>query len=121
MRSCLAIAVFALEYVFKSLPRYTNSCHSLTEPLQNGDLWIYPRRSALRIYGEKSLLGYEFLHKDSLHSFCETCGVSVLVSVTEPGKDFVPINVRTLNGIDLASLKLKKFDGRAQSPQYVIA
>ena len=118
LKSFHATVVFAHEYdtLIIQLPLRIY-LHIL---LQNSDLWIYSKKENVKIHGKENLTGYEFLHKDSLHSFCKICGVSVLVEVTEPGSNIVPINVRTINGIDLGSLRLKKYDGKANDPQYIV-
>lgn len=51
------------------------------------------------------------------HCFCSTCGVSILNDINDPKGELglpnmLPINVRTLNGIDLNELKLEKMDGK---------
>jgi hypothetical protein len=74
------------------------------------------------VHGWDNLTDYTFLHEDSLHSFCSTCGVSVLVKVLgkDEGDDICPLNARTINGIDLDQLKLKRYDGAKNDPQYVV-
>ncbi len=46
--------------------------------------------------------------------FCPTCGIHPLAEAKDPrtGKPTAAINVRCLEGIDLESLKIKKFNGR---------
>jgi hypothetical protein len=34
--------------------------------------------------------------------------------------DICPVNVRTINGIQVDQLKPKKYDGRKNDPQYVL-
>ncbi len=63
---------------------------------------------------------YAFLSKDSLHAFCKICGVSVVVRVTNPKEDLMPINVRTIDGFDLDTLTFKYYDGRSNDPQYSV-
>jgi hypothetical protein len=48
--------------------------------------------------------------------------VSVIVRVlgSADDDDICPVNVRTINGIQLDQLKLKKYDGRKNDPQYVL-
>jgi hypothetical protein len=87
---------------------------------QNGDLWIYPPKSAVTVQGGENLTDYAFLSKDSLHSFCKICGTSVLVRVSDEAGENMPINVRTIDGIDLSSLTLKNYDGAKNDPQYEV-
>ena len=55
---------------------------------------------------------------------CSTCGVSVGVSPKkelESKMPFRPINIRTMNGVDLEKLSIKKFDGwSTREPQYEV-
>lgn len=44
---------------------------------RNGDLWIYPSASHVRMEGQEKLVDYAFVSEDSLHSFCGKCGGSV--------------------------------------------
>jgi len=55
-------------------------------------------------------------------SFCKTCGVSMVVRVLGDGvdDDIYPVNVRTINGIQVDQLKRKKYDGWKIDPQYVL-
>lgn len=87
---------------------------------QNGDLWIYPSKSAVQLHGAENLTDYVFLEETSLHSFCSMCGVSAVVKVMVPGEDIMPLNVRTIEGVDLQNLEYKKYDGRSNNPQYSI-
>ena len=43
-----------------------------------------------------------------------------MVKVTDPKEDVMPVNVRTINGIDLEDLDLQKYDGWSNDPQYVV-
>jgi hypothetical protein len=90
--------------------------------LQNGALWIYPPKSAVAVEGGENLTDYAYFGKDSLRSFCKTCGVLVLVKVTNVGEEdpVMPINVRTIDGIDIDSLTLKYYDGAKEDPQYEV-
>jgi len=132
-------APFMLDDPHSDLKVYSGNCHCgkvrysvKTKPLtevkvmscncslcsRNGDLWIYPKKSEVVIEGEDALTGYEFLHDDSLHSFCSDCGVSMFVDVRD--EDIMPINVRTINSIDVDGLILNRYDGKKNDPQYVM-
>jgi hypothetical protein len=43
-----------------------------------------------------------------------------VVKVTDPKEDIIPLNVRTIEGIDLDNLEYQKYDGRSKNPQYSI-
>ena len=77
---------------------------------QNGDLWIYTNKDSVALHGEENIKSYLFGPKTQSHDFCGVCGVSVSEGLT---KGSLAINARTLNGIDLADLKVKDFDGKA--------
>jgi hypothetical protein len=36
------------------------------------------------------------------------------------GGEKMPINLRTMNGIDLSTLNLQHYDGKAKDPQYAV-
>ncbi|PMD46638.1 hypothetical protein L207DRAFT_577485 [Hyaloscypha variabilis F] len=109
---------------------YNGNCHcgavayavktKSLEEQKNGDLWIYPLKTDVVVQGGENLTGYAFLSKDSLHSFCKTCGVSVLVKVVPATETNMPINVRTIDGIDIPSLKMIYYNGAKNDPQYVV-
>ncbi len=88
---------------------------------QNADLWIYTLKKDVKLRGEDHLTVYRFGRKIGGHAFCSTCGVPV-VNKLEPPEGFVhqfdtagkmPVNARTINGIDLKALRLKKVDGKS--------
>jgi hypothetical protein len=61
--------------------------------------------------GRDDLSTYEFNTKIAKHHFCRVCGVqSFYVPRSDPDK--VDVNVRCLDGVDLGSLKLSRFDGK---------
>jgi hypothetical protein len=78
-------------------------------------LWTYVEPSAFKLLsGEDDLTDYQFNKRRIHHLFCSTCGVSSFArGKGEDGKEGIAINVRCLDGIDLASLKLTPFDGRS--------
>ncbi|MCJ1258599.1 hypothetical protein MMC24_006432 [Lignoscripta atroalba] len=85
---------------------------------RNGDIWIYPSKDSVAIHGEDALTSYSFAKKTCSHRFCGTCGVMVYNEILDPNADIKPINVRTLNGVDLETLKIKKVSGKEWDPQY---
>lgn len=63
--------------------------------------------------GEDELVDYRFGKKIIHHLFCRCCGVESFARGVGPdGAETVALNVRCLDGIDLASLRQKPFDGR---------
>jgi len=83
---------------------------------KRGALWTYVEPSAFKLLsGKESLTDYQFNTRRIHHLFCSTCGVSSFArGQGADGEEGVAINVRCLDGIDLASLKLTPFDGRSR-------
>ena len=76
-------------------------------------LVFVPEDKFVLISGENSQTSYRFNKKTINHLFCKTCGVeSYATAKNDEGKEMVAINVRCLDGIDLESLTLKKFNGK---------
>ena len=56
---------------------------------------------------------YQFNRKNIHHLFCTKCGVRSFGNGTGPdGSEMYAVNVRTLDGLDLASLKVQAFNGK---------
>lgn len=86
---------------------------------RNGELWIYPMPNDVALEGQESMTEYQFGRKEVTHVFCGTCGVSV--TVVGKAIPVQPVNVRTMNGVDLDKLKIKKGDGWSlRDPPYEI-
>ncbi len=63
--------------------------------------------------GEDGLQDYQFNRHVIHHLFCRTCGIESFARGTAPnGAAMVAINVRCLDGIDLASITPVPFNGR---------
>jgi hypothetical protein len=64
--------------------------------------------------GDDKLTEYTFNKHAIRHQFCRVCGVqSFAYGKTPDGKDMAAVNVRCLDGVDLAALKRAPFNGRA--------
>lgn len=76
--------------------------------------WFVPR-SALDVRsGGDSLGTYTFNRHAIRHRFCPRCGVHPFGEGSDPsGREMAAINARCLEDVDLASLRVKRFDGRA--------
>ncbi|KAJ7682079.1 Mss4-like protein [Mycena polygramma] len=79
-------------------------------------LWVYPDTTTVTFRGLESAVGYAFATGKVYHRFCKTCGVSVFGGV-QHGKT-IALNVRTVNGLDLAALEIEPFDGKSIIPAY---
>lgn len=74
---------------------------------------VEPRHFAL-LSGDGELSDYQFACKRIHHLFCARCGVESFARGADPdGTEMVAINVRCLDGVDLAALTLLPFDGRS--------
>jgi hypothetical protein len=82
---------------------------------KRGTLWTFvkPEQFALRS-GEEDLTDYQFNKKVIHHLFCSVCGIASFARGTAPdGSEMVAINVRCLDGVDIAGLTPAPFDGRS--------
>lgn len=79
-------------------------------------LWLTfatPDRFKL-LSGAEELCDYQFNKHVIHHLFCPTCGVEAFArGKTRDGKDMIAINVRCLDGVDIATLNPEPFDGRS--------
>jgi hypothetical protein len=72
---------------------------------------IVPREQFRLLTGEDALSTYRFGTMTARHHFCRHCGVaSFYVPRSHP--DRIDVNVRCLDGVDLAALRIEPFDGR---------
>jgi hypothetical protein len=53
------------------------------------------------------------------HGFCAICGVAIRARLRATRTDMA-LNVRTMNGLDLTTLKIEKMDGKSWLPAYEI-
>ncbi|MBI3768642.1 MAG: GFA family protein [Deltaproteobacteria bacterium] len=61
--------------------------------------------------GADALTTYEFNTRVAKHHFCRHCGIhSFYVPRSDPDK--IDVNVRCLDGVDPAALRITPFDGR---------
>jgi len=73
-------------------------------------LIVAPEKFQL-LKGGEGLVSYRFNTGTARHTFCGTCGIhSFYMPRSHPDK--VDVNVRCIEGVDLAALKIKAFDGQ---------
>jgi hypothetical protein len=79
---------------------------------KKGYLHVIVERGDFRLTkGQETLQGYEFGTKTAKHFFCRVCGItSFYVPRSHP--DGFSINLRCVDGIDLAAVRVEPFDGR---------
>jgi hypothetical protein len=75
-------------------------------------LWFVPR-TRLRLHTpEHDMASYTFNKQVIRHHFCPTCGAAPFgFGVSPNGEATAAINVRCLDGVDLAAVKRVPFDG----------
>jgi len=72
---------------------------------------IVPPEDFALVAGGGAQTTYRFHTGTAQHHFCSTCGIhSFYVPRSDPDK--IDVNVRCLDGVDLASLRPRLFDGR---------
>jgi hypothetical protein len=66
------------------------------------------------VSGEGAMTEYLFNKHAIHHLFCATCGTQSFARGTRPdGGEVVALNVRSLDGVEVDTLRVKKFDGRS--------
>jgi len=77
-------------------------------------LWFVPR-GKLRLLTRPEAMGtYTFNKHVIKHHFCRNCGIHAFGEATGPdGQAMAAVNARCIEGIDLDSLRVKPFNGRA--------
>ena len=78
-------------------------------------LWFVPRESLALTTDESDLSTYTFNKHVIHHRFCAHCGIHPFGEGVDPksGQKIAAVNIRCLEGIDLAAVPVKHFDGRA--------
>ncbi len=72
---------------------------------------IVPPEEFAILKGEDALTTYQFNTHTATHRFCSSCGIHPFY-VPRSDPDKIDINVRCLDGIDIATLTPKAFDGK---------
>ncbi|KAJ7770988.1 glutathione-dependent formaldehyde-activating enzyme [Mycena maculata] len=120
---------------------YTGSCHcgavgynvQSPEPItvaaacncsichRDAAMWIYVKTTAVSFKGLDSLVEYTFGLKRTYHGFCGTCGVAINERFPTADREWrTALNIRTMNGVDLAAIDLELHDGKAKLPVYQV-
>ena len=77
-------------------------------------LAFVPAQKFKLVTGEKATTDYRFNKHVIHHLFCSTCGIEPFARGTNPkGEAMIAINARCLDDVDLSSLNVKNFDGKA--------
>ena len=77
-------------------------------------LWFVPRDRLRLLTDETAASTYTFNKHVILHRFCPACGIHPYGEGTDPkGNRMAAVNIRCIEGIDLAAVPVKQFDGRS--------
>ena len=81
---------------------------------KKGSLLTFVKADKFKVTGEDAQTEYLFNKHKIHHLFCKTCGVQSYARGNMPdGSPMVAINLRCVDGIDLATVKVKQFDGKS--------
>ena len=72
---------------------------------------IVPPENFELLSGKDALTTYRFNTGAARHTFCATCGIHPFY-VPRSDPDKIDVNVRCLDGVDIAALDVKQFDGQ---------
>ena len=76
-------------------------------------LWFVPGDKFRLKTPEKGMSHYTFNTHHIKHYFCPACGSATFgMAADKQGKPMVAVNIRSLEGIDLAAVERKPFDGK---------
>ncbi|OGB14054.1 MAG: aldehyde-activating protein [Burkholderiales bacterium RIFCSPLOWO2_12_67_14] len=77
-------------------------------------LWFAPRASLVLKTPEDAASTYLFNKHAIRHRFCPVCGIHPYGEGTDPkGNAIAAINLRCIDGIDLAAIPVHPFDGKS--------
>lgn len=78
-------------------------------------LWFVPRDNLKLLTREDASRVYEFNKHLIKHRFCPMCGMHPYADGVDPkGNRMAAVNIRCLEGVDLESIPVTHFDGRAK-------
>jgi hypothetical protein len=77
-------------------------------------MWFVPRETLQLQSPDEAASTYEFNKHVIKHRFCPTCGMHPYGEGTDPkGNRIAAVNLRCIEGLDLAALPVQNFDGRS--------
>ncbi|MFZ1318853.1 MAG: GFA family protein [Candidatus Nitrotoga sp.] len=75
-------------------------------------MWFVPREKLRLLTPESEMSTYTFNKHIIKHRFCPTCGIHPYGEGVGPnGNNMAAINIRCIEGIDLASVPVQNYDG----------
>ena len=77
-------------------------------------LWFVPRDRLTLLTPEDAASTYTFNKRAIKHRFCPTCGIHPYGEGADPkGRAMAAVNVRCLDGVDIAAMPVQNYDGRS--------
>lgn len=77
-------------------------------------LWFMPRTALRLLTPEDAMSTYTFNKHVIKHHFCPECGIHPFGEGTDPnGNVMAAINIRCIDDIDLSTIPIQHYDGRA--------
>lgn len=77
-------------------------------------MWFVPRVQLRLLTPQENMATYTFNKHHILHRFCPTCGIHPFGEATDSnGKLMAAVNIRCLEGVNLETIPVQKFDGKA--------
>lgn len=77
-------------------------------------LWFVPRQKFRLLTPEENMSTYSCGKQTIKYRFCPKCGIHTFGEAADPaGNPMAAVNIRCLEDIDLSSLEVKHFNGRA--------
>lgn len=78
-------------------------------------LWFVPREKLKLRTPAEAMSSYTFNKHVIKHHFCPTCGMHPFGEGVDPqGHAIAAVNIRCLEGVDLAAIPVQNFDGRSK-------
>jgi hypothetical protein len=78
-------------------------------------LWFVPKAHSKLLTDDANAAAYLFNKHLIRHRFCKTCGMHPYAEGKDAkGNEMVAVNVRCIEGIDLASVPVMEYDGRSK-------
>jgi hypothetical protein len=81
-------------------------CHA------KGTVLHFLPRANVKVTGEEGMTTYKFNKNTIAHKFCPVCGVQPFGVALNNGVEFMAINLRTVDGLDLDTIKINKYNGK---------
>jgi hypothetical protein len=79
--------------------------------------WIVPRAAFRLLTPATALATYTFNTGVARHHFCKVCGIAAFY-IPRSDPDKIDVNVRCLEGVEIARLRVDRFDGRNWEAAY---